>query len=198
MIQLTATLSPVTIEEAKVQCKLDETDSSEDSLLNGLLISATRFCENRTHRALMQSDWLWSGKEFPKRLDRDGCFRLPMAPLVAVSSVKYWNGTLQTLAPSEYVVDTNNIPGRIYFKSYPSIDDRPDAVQITFTAGYGAAGAQESQEREAVPQDIKSCILMIVATLYENRQTMNQSGNITDDKIQAWVDSQLSHYFLPF
>lgn len=197
LIQLTNTVSPVTLAEAKVQCKLDPTDTSEDSLLNGYLVAATRFCEQRTHRAFMQSTWRWTGKNFPTRLDSDLCWRVPVAPLVSVTSVQYWSGTLQTLNASNYIVDTTNIPGRIQFNSMPSVDDRPEAVQINFVAGYGASGADDTAQRAAVPQEIDNIILMLVGTYYDNRQTMMIDGTV-DSRLQDWVDSQLSHYFLPF
>lgn len=197
LIQLTSTVSPVTLAEVKVQCKLDLSDTSEDAMLNGFMVAAARFCENRTHRAFMQSDWRWTGKNFPQRLDSDQCWRVPVAPLVTVSSIQYWNGTLQTLSPSNYIVDTTNIPGRIQFNSFPSVDDRPDAVQINFTAGYGAQGANVATQQAAVPPDIDAIILMLVSTYYDNRQTMSIDQTV-DMNLQNWVDSQLSHYFLSF
>ncbi|HEY0281399.1 MAG TPA: hypothetical protein VGC27_02115, partial [Rhizomicrobium sp.] len=70
--------------------------------------------------------------------------------------------TPSLLDPSAYQVDVASAPARLLRKNAARIDLRAvDAVEIAFTAGYGAA--------DAVPQPIKQAILHIVADLYSHR-----------------------------
>jgi uncharacterized phiE125 gp8 family phage protein len=66
------------------------------------------------------------------------------------------------LDPSAYQMDAASAPARLLRKSEPPANLRAvNAVEIAFTAGYGAASA--------VPGPVKQAILQIVADLYTNR-----------------------------
>lgn len=102
---------------------------------------------------------------------------VPRPPLVTIDSIMYYddNGTLQTLDMSAYIVDANTEPARIVpavGASWPSTQNRVNAVQVTFTCGYGAAGS-------AVPAGIRIWLLMMTGTLFENRELiaiLNRGG----------------------
>lgn len=66
--------------------------------------------------------------------------------MVSVASIKYRDSedVLQTLPTAQYIVVTAFEPGIVYLKAeyeWPCLADRPDAVEIEFVAGYGAATA---------------------------------------------------------
>jgi hypothetical protein len=81
---------------------------------------------------------------------------LPKSPLLSVTSVQYVDGSgaLQTLDPSQYLVDTATKPGRVtpaFGLAWPVARRQMDAVRVTFVAGHpvtnllsapGAAGVQ--------------------------------------------------------
>ena len=72
---------------------------------------------------------------------------------------------LQTLDPSKYLV--LGLPRRAraspaYDEIWPVVRCLPEAVQIRFVAGYGAAAA--------VPEDIKEAMLLIIGHLYAHRE----------------------------
>ena len=81
---------------------------------------------------------------------------------MSVLSVKYYEPDASTLTPMSaalYNVVTAMEPGRIQIPdSLPAVDDRIDAIQITFVAG-----------NSTPPAMIKHCTKMLVAHLYENR-----------------------------
>ena len=83
-------------------------------------------------------------------------------PLVSVSSVKYYaNGdtVLTTMDTADYIVVTGSEPGRIQIlDGLPALDDRIDAVQITFIAGNATPNAVH-----------RHAIKLMVAHLYETR-----------------------------
>ncbi|MBR8219796.1 head-tail connector protein [Burkholderia vietnamiensis] len=92
---------------------------------------------------------------------------IPFPRLQSVDAVKYINalGVQQTMDSSLYVVDNVSEPGVLTPKTgtyWPDTLNTTNAVQISFTAGYGDAAD--------VPAGIKSWILVRVATLYENRE----------------------------
>ena len=94
---------------------------------------------------------------------------VPLPPLQTVDSIKYYDattGVLTTLDPSLYIVDVYSEPGRIVpavGTSWPATLNRINAVEVRFTAGYGADGS-------FVPSGIKDWLLMMAGTLYENRE----------------------------
>jgi uncharacterized phiE125 gp8 family phage protein len=102
--------------------------------------------------------------------------RLPLGDLISVLSVTYYdvNNTQQTLVDTVYtsLSDTSGpFIGRKENQSWPATYTRPDAVRVTWTAGYGAAAAN-------VPMPIRQAVLLLVGHWYENRATVN-IGNIT-------------------
>ena len=167
---------PVTIEEAKLHCRVDGTE--EDTLLTNLIVAAREYCEgyqNRSYLAQTIEETLDGWPSFPHEL--------PRPPLASVTSIKYYDtaNTEYTLAGASYFVDADSEPGRValaYGASLPTTTLREiGAVKIRYTAG-GAT----------VPQKVKQSILMLVAHWYANKEA---TGKMTDE-IQFAVHSLLS------
>jgi len=102
-----------------------------------------------------------------------GCrvIKLAVRPVASVTSVKYYDddGVLQTLSSSLYRTDTVSLQARVELdddESWPDLDYRTNAVQIEYTAGYGATS-------QAVPENIRHAINLMVGTLYENREDVS-------------------------
>lgn len=93
---------------------------------------------------------------------------LSHCPLISVDSITYTDsdGNTQTLAASAYKVDLVSEPARIvpaYGTTWPATRNEINAVTVTYTCGYGAAGTN-------VPQAIKSWMLVRIGAMYENRE----------------------------
>lgn len=196
--------SVLTLNEAKTQLKLDADITEDDAFIQALIDGATQYLDGIDgilNRALLTQTWQLKLDEFPRynsmvsNVQRDVyAIKLPLPPLQSVSSVQYVDtaGVTQTWASSNYVVDTANEPGRIYpayDKCYPSIRSQPEAVTITFVAGYGEAAA--------VPQPIKSAMLLLIRAWYDHRAAVG-SSHITN-KLPYGVDTLLASYksYLP-
>lgn len=171
---------PVTLAEAKLHCKADGTD--DDTLITALIVAARQQAEQRTGRALVTQQWEQTLDRFP--LDS---IDLSYPKLVSVESVTYLdaNGARQTLANTEYQVVTDELVGRIlpaYGKSWPSCRVQPGSVAINYTCGYGAAAA--------VPQGIKTWMLLAVGTWYARREGVvdAQVGELPRDFFAALLD----------
>lgn len=156
------TTSPaVSLAEAKAHLRVVGTQ--DDAAITGYALAATQFIEGETRTTLAGADFVLTLPAFPAGRE----IPIPRPPLRAVTAVKYTDaaGTLQTLAPSSYVVDADAKPGRVVLAagaSWPATAERPNAVRIEFAAGYASA--------DAIPQLLKQAVLLMLGHYYENRE----------------------------
>lgn len=174
---------PITLAEAKAQCSVDSSDF--DDLLNALIVAARSWAENYTRRSLITQTWSYFADCFPSNEIgfvpgperaaetysgfRRGPIYLPYPPFIAITTFKYvaTDGTLTTLSSAYYQLETNTgaeariIPA--YNCSWPATRLQMEAVQIVYTAGYGAASA--------VPQPIKQAMLLMIGAWFKNRES---------------------------
>lgn len=149
---------PVTLAEAKAAIQVEVTD--DDTVITNLIKSARAYIEALTGRQLVTATYDLFLEKFPKEII------VPLPPLQSVTSLKYVDtaGVEQTLASSDYQVDTNDTPGRIKPEptaSWPSIETgRYNAVTVRFVAGFGAAAA--------VPEHLKSAMYLLIGHWYEH------------------------------
>lgn len=156
-------LEPVTLAEARVQCRSHPDD---DDLLTELIVVAREAAEAFVGRALILRTYDLKTDGFPSE------WSLPMAPAASVSSITYVDidGTTQTLAADQYAtLLAGGTPGcdagRIvpaYGVVWPATRGTPESVTVRFVAGYGAAAAN-------VPSVFRHAIKVMVEDLYEER-----------------------------
>lgn len=109
---------------------------------------------------------------------------------MSVTSVKYLdgNGTQQTIASSDYLLDVVSVPGRVrlaYGASWPAHREQWDAVRVRYVVGWAVA---------SVPQPIKQALLLLVSQMYEHRTPEVIGGAVSP--IQFAVDALLRPYRL--
>ncbi|MDP2026444.1 hypothetical protein [Sulfuriferula sp.] len=195
----------------------------EDVLIKMLISSARRAAETITRRALITQQWQMVVDRFPSPMgarladywlgqswgmagmsgvsqfaptDRTGyAIMLPFPPLATVDSIQYLDpaGVLQTLPPANYIVDTNSEPGRVVPAigyAWPSTRLQINAVTVKFTVGYGAT-------ETSVPEGIRSWMLLMIATLYENRELVAvlQKGRLQE---LPYIDGLLDPYRIQY
>ena len=105
-------------------------------VITSKLNAARKDVETRADRSILNQVWTMYLDGFP-----DDDIILPKGFLQSVSSVKYYSsGVLTTLiADTDYRVLANMMGGIIEpVSSWPSADERRNAVEIIFTAGHGA------------------------------------------------------------
>jgi hypothetical protein len=182
---------PVTLAEAKTQLALETAE--DDALLALLISAARRHVEDYCNRGIVQQTWEAVLDAFPscsqpayqmhtcRRPGSVTCstcracqlwIELPHGHLAtledddpAVESITYVDssGVTQTLASTEYSIDTVSVPGRVhlaYGKSWPTTRQQWDAVRVTYVVGWAA---------DSVPASIKQAILLLVSQMYEKR-----------------------------
>ena len=153
---------PLDLTTVKQHLRVDFTD--DDILIAGEITAARQWCEQFQQRAYMTQTWeLWLDA-FPDGRPPSSLYALyshppvsykdfldhiqiPLPPLQTVAYVKYYitDGTLLTMDPLTYFVDTVSEPGRVclnYMIPWPMTVLRPEnGVVIRFTAGYGTPTA---------------------------------------------------------
>lgn len=178
---------PVLLEEAKAHLRLD--GATEDAYVEALIGAARTHVENVTNRALVQTQYRLDLPGWPA----GGVITLPRPPLQAVTAIQYVDdgGTLQTLASDQYQVTVPSGPcaprGTVrpaYAVTWPSTRPQPNAVQVSFTAGYAAA---------ACPKPLRAAVLMLVAHFYESREAASV-GSIASVETPFGVRALLAPY----
>lgn len=160
--------SPVSLDEVKRALDLGD-DTGSDIELQELITVAVEMVEKDCQRALQSQTWKLFLDGFPEAIE------LRMPPVTAVSSVKYTdtNGDEQTVSASDYYADTTTTPGRIWaVTTWPSdvATDRPNAVNVTFTAGYTGS----------VPRVAWLAIMAAVKALYNGCEPGESYWSIID------------------
>jgi uncharacterized phiE125 gp8 family phage protein len=153
-------VEPLTTDEAKLHLKV--TDPTEDAYIDSLVKAARTNVERYLGRALITQTWRAYSDYW------QDCLNLALAPVISVTSVKYYDETesLETLDSSLYYADIISEPGKIvrkYDSVYPELEEeRPNAVVVEFVAGYGSASTD-------IPSDIIHAIRLLVADYYDNK-----------------------------
>ena len=171
------TSEPITLSEAKDWCRIVTAYEADDTMITGLIVAARQHIERTTNRALMPQTWAIDAFGF-------GRFGFPLPGNIrAVDSVKYYkDGVLTTLTEdTDYTVRLTPPAVLSPVDVWPTVDmDRADAVQVQVQVGY-----------TAVPNDIKTALLGLVAHWYENRQAGTPVQITT---VPIFVDAILSQY----
>lgn len=176
-------VEPVTVPEAKAHLRVDFAD--DDDYIQSL-ISAARWKLEREYRRAIVSQTLVLALDFfgtPERT-RDSTFpvsywpptgyQYPInstidlrPPVQSITSIKYYDPSmvLQTVPGGNYLLDSISEPARVspvIGVNWPSTANVPNAVQITFLAGY--------TDPTLCPENIKLALKMVVGNFYENRE----------------------------
>jgi uncharacterized phiE125 gp8 family phage protein len=167
---------PVSLVEAKLQCRVDGTD--EDALLNAYIAAATSFVENLTGRALISQTWELVLDDFSDAI------LIPKGPVQSITYVKYYDTAevLQTLSASDYTLDNASDPAwlvRPEDVTYPEVADGVNNVIVRFVAGYST-----------LPAEIKAAMLVLISSWFDNRST----GEIPD-AVHALLSNHRSFAF---
>jgi uncharacterized phiE125 gp8 family phage protein len=180
------TEEPVTLPEAKEHLRIID-DTSQDTKISSLITVAREWCEEFTCRSLVSTIFDLTLDCFPDECG--GEIRLPRSKVQSVQSVKYYDtdGTLQTMDAADYFAALAGEPGRIVpalNTFWPVTRDLPEQVIVRFTAGYGDA--------DDVPKAIKQAMLLLIGSMYENRED-EVTGTITQ-KLKGGAENLLWPY----
>ena len=176
-------IEPVTAAEFKVQVR---DDALTDAEALAWVTTARAYIEEMNNLAIITQTWRlaldrwpsgrekwWDGVRQGSRTELYGPSSfsdvpLPRYPLQSITSVTTFdtgdNATSVTVA-DVFNVDTYRTPGRLalrFGQTWPIALRETNAIVIDYAAGYGSAAND-------VPAPIKQGILLMAASLYENR-----------------------------
>jgi uncharacterized phiE125 gp8 family phage protein len=202
---------PVTLAQAKSHLRVDFSD--DDSLIETYISASRTLAEKMTRRAFFNRDvqltldhfpMSWSETVSPAErhpaIDWFNRFaiRLPKPSCVTVKSIKFQDGSgsLITLNPSSYVVDSNSEPARIV--PAPSMAwpcpavCLPGSITVLYTAGtYG-----DGVEVNSTPANVVAAILLLLGHLYENRSaTVETTVSMIPLAVESLLASEVHHTF---
>lgn len=174
-MQVTVVTPPaaiVTLDEARAQLRLD-IGGVDDALLNRLIATAT---------ATVDGPDGWLGRTLGIQTLRltTGSFResitLPLPPIGSVEAVTYLplaGGAAVAIDPSSYYLQSGRILASVPGWVAPPFAARPDALSVTYVAGY-----------QDVPAPLRHAILMMVARLFQARGEDVPPNLVEDRAIQ--------------
>ena len=184
VLKTAPTSTVISLSEAKAFLRIDSDYDDDNTYITSLINVATQVVEEFTRRRLMTQTYNIFYDEFPPYID------LQVGDVASVTHIKYYDAdnTLQTLAASNYDVDTKVRPGRIYQSEtgdFPNTYERPNAVEVEFVVGSSASDVEDA---------IKQAMYIVIGRYYENRQDV-VTGTIASE-LPLMVDHLLTPYRL--
>jgi uncharacterized phiE125 gp8 family phage protein len=158
----------------------------DDALLETLISAARQEVESSAHVSLVRRTLRLSAAGFPRSAHAvEGmpfatrravplALRLPRGPVASVTDVKYYDADnmLQTVASSDYYLTDEQVPQVRFLSSFaqPETYDRPDAVRVTYVAGYAPTVENPvtvAQHAGNIPQPLLRAMIVAVQRAYD-------------------------------
>lgn len=181
-------LLPVTLAEAKAHLRVDH--GEDDALIEGAIAAATGHLDGYAGilgRALIKQRW----REYAVFWPASRSIALALAPVTAIISVvaRDGDGVETTLDPGAYRLLSGASRPTVLIDldtALPALDCAPDAVTITYDAGYGETPAD-------VPAGLRSAILLMVGDLWRFTESAGV-GAVSAVPMSTTVDRLLSPF----
>ena len=139
VVTVEPTIEPITLAEMKRRLRITAEDFDQE--LADLIVGGRLAVEYDTNRKLINQTVAMYLDDFPV----EETMEVRLAP-ISTSVITYTDsdGAAQTFAAAKYNTDFDSTPPRIKVVDgvfWPSVDDVPNAVTVTMTAGYGATAS---------------------------------------------------------
>lgn len=161
-------VQPVTVAEAKAFFRFPHDD--EDALIAELIEAATESVEQQCGRVFVQRVMQATFRHFPV----GDVIRLRPAPLLEVESVSYRNPDGDVIFLDEgvdFLVDKSETLSEVLpLRSWPRTGDFPDAITISFIAGYPSDGGSPEDLTARIPAKAKAAIKALASHWFEQRE----------------------------
>ena len=185
------TVEPISLSEARLHLKIDDDNTSDDTLIQMLIKAAREQAEHETRRRLITQTWDMVLDAFPA--DGESIqLHSSLSGAQSITSVTYLDtsGVVQTFSSASYTLDAQTLPGYVFPDedvAWPSdVADSANAVKVRVVVGYGDAGSD-------VPAPIRQWILMQLGALYRNREAF-MAGVAVADLPGRFVDRLLDPF----
>jgi uncharacterized phiE125 gp8 family phage protein len=157
---------PVTLEMARAQCRISETDTDHDADLAIYIAAARDYVETNTRHIVMR-------REITEAFDGFACnLELTFRPVVSVEGVAYVDAAGGDQSFADFTAGLGRNPVRIYRNdgaSWPAA--RPNSsVVVTYTAGYDDPATEAPGLIQAM--------LLLIGHWFANRSAV---GTVTNE-----------------
>lgn len=193
---------PISRAEAKVHLRVEVTFTDDDLLIDALITAARQYAETECDRSFVTQTVKYTMDALPGSLGYPSPgygreFSIPGNALVltkgphqSISSITYLDsgGIVQTMPSTDYIADLSGPACRItpvFGKIWPIAQFQIASASVTFIAGYGGAAA--------VPNGIKQWMLLMIGSMYENREGIVVGRGITANPLSIF-DSLLDPF----
>lgn len=177
---------PFDLEDLKRQLRIDGED--DDAYINQIAHAAVAYIDGRgaLGRAMITQTWAqW--------VQNPGTVRVEMTPFRSLSSVQYYDaaGVLQTATVGDF--EAIGAGDKVYIRpkdgfTWPNSEDRPDAIKLTYVAGYGDTAA-------SVPETIRHALALLVTHWYEHREPVDRMGQELPYAVEALLNVERIRWY---
>lgn len=160
--------TPVSLEQAKRQCRIHESDPTHDALIQDYLDAAIAHLDGPDgilQRALEPQTWDLYLDTFTDSIE------IPLRPLLSIDGLSYFDGDgeEQAIEAENFTVDLSSDSGWLVRNttfSWPTVMTGVNVVKLRFTAGY-LGDLDSATYVSAVPAGIRQAILLDVRNMFE-------------------------------
>ncbi len=165
------TVSPISLQQAKDHLRISHSD--DDDKVQLCIDAATAYVDGEDGflgRCLVAQTWQLTIDTFP-----EAEIKIPLPPLQSIVDIIYDNpdGDATTVASTDYYVDVASEAAwvtPILGFTWPTTLDAINTVRVKFIAGYPATTDSPPDLAGNVPADIKAGMLLMIGSMFENRQ----------------------------
>lgn len=181
-------VEPVSREDAKQHIRED--GNEQDAVIDRFIRSAREQAEAYQNRAYLEQVLELVLERLP-----DMPVHLPRPPLVSLEAVTLTDedGVTTSVPVTDFIVDTDSEPGRIFFKkgrSWPAVNlSNGGFLRIRYKAG--------AADVSKVPERVKLAMLMLIGHWYDNREAV-LVGSISKETEYTFRDLLRPDRIVPF
>jgi len=175
---------PVTLAEASLFMRY--TGSLQNAVITALITAARKDVESWSNKTMVSTTYDFYTEDLCDEI------LLPTGTAQSITSISYQDtdDATQTLSSTLYKLDNKSIQNKVFrdpLEDYPEVLKQPNAVKITYVAGYGAASA--------VPETFKTVIKMRVAELFEHREANTAAPRQPNQAMMAILSPAADYRF---
>lgn len=180
LVEVEPVEEPVTLDEAKIQCRVETDEHYWDDYLTAAIIAARRCVERWSGRWLITRSVQYIFDNFPYPTYE---IYFPKGPIQSVTSVQYLNpnGALTTFpATTKWLADVNSFRPKVYLawaQIWPMQRYIENAVTITAVVGYGLHSTGLPKD---VPPEYQIAIKSLVAYWFDNQLPVTKDASIQE------------------
>lgn len=161
--------------------------SDNDDLITAYCSAAWDYAQRYTWRQLITASlrlslpgWFLERYFSESYKSKGSIIPIPRPKVISIDSVKYYDDSnvLQTLGAAYWAADVEADVCELIVYDFPTVYERPDAVQINYTAGYGTTTA-------SMPPVLLHAVRLLVGQYYESREPDQANTGTVDALLQA-------------